>query len=189
MSKQSKREPEIILREHTFDGIQEYDQKLPNWWLFTLYIAIVIFILFWFSYYQLPFGMKSDTELIEAKIAKIDQKRDALLEKMVSSLSNESLQIMSGKPDIIEAGKAIFDAKCLACHGPDLTAKMGGIQLPGVSLVDEEWLHGSEPLQIMHIVTNGSPNVEKGMIAWKTQLSPTDIAQVVSYILSKQPGR
>ncbi len=187
MSKNSKREPEVILRDHIFDGIREYDQKLPNWWLFTLYFAIVGFILLWFAYYQLPLGLKSDTERIEAKIAKIDQKREALLEAMVSSLSNESLQEMSQKPENAEAGKAIFETKCLACHGPDLTAKMGTIQLPGVSLVDEEWLHGSEPLKIMEIVTNGSPNIEKGMIAWKTQLSPTDIALVVSYILSKQP--
>ena len=38
----------------------------------------------------------------------------------------------------------------------------------------------------MKTVTNGSPDLSKGMIAWKDQLGPSEIAQVVSYILSKQ---
>ena len=187
MSHDSKQDPDIILRDHTYDGIEEFDQKLPNWWLFTLYIAIITFVVAWFCYYQLPLGLKSESEKLEAKIAVIDKKRSDLLAEMVSTLTDDSLREMSTKPENVAAGKAVYDVKCFACHGPDLTAKMGEVQLPGVSLVDAEWLHGAEPLSIMNIVTNGSPNIEKGMIAWQTQLSPTEIAQVVSYILSKQP--
>ena len=189
MSNEPKNDPDIILRDHTYDGIEEFDQKLPNWWLFTLYIAIVAFVIYWFAFYQLPFGLKSQTERLEEKIAVIETKRADMLAKMVASLTDESLLEMSTKPENIEAGKAIYDTKCVACHGPDLTSKMGEVQLPGVSLIDAEWLHGGEPLKIMNIVTNGSPNIEKGMIAWKTQLAPTEIAQVVAYILSKQPEK
>lgn len=187
MSKDSKNDSEVPLRDHVFDGIEELDHKLPNWWLFTLYISIFTFVVYWFCYYQLPLGMKSEPEKVEAKIAVIEQKRADLLEAMVSSLTDESLIKMSSNAENVDAGKAIYESKCVACHGAELDSKMSGVQLPGVSLVDAEWLFGGEPLKIMNTVTNGSPNIEKGMIAWKTQLAPTDIAQVVAYILSKQP--
>ncbi|MDF2377186.1 MAG: cbb3-type cytochrome c oxidase N-terminal domain-containing protein [Verrucomicrobiales bacterium] len=177
---------EVILKEHVYDGIQEYDQKLPNWWLFTLYITIVWFVFAWVAYYQLPFKMPDSQEKIDAQMALIENKKQEELETMMASINNDSLKEMSLDSSHTDAGKAIFEAKCIACHGQDLSATMNGIQLPGVALNDAEWKYGAEPLNIMEIVTNGSPDITKGMIAWNTQLSPAEIAQVVAYILSKQ---
>jgi len=179
---------DIKLREHVYDGIEEYDQKLPNWWLFTLYITIVWFIIYWVGYYQLPLGLKSDTEKIDSAIAAIEEKKQAELEEMMASINNDSLKEMATDASHVAAGEAIFQTKCIACHGADLSATLNGIPLPGVPLNDAEWNYGSTPLEIMNIVTNGSPDVTKGMIAWSTQLSPAEIAQVVAYILCKQPG-
>lgn len=176
----------IILREHVYDGIEEYDQKLPNWWLFTLYITIVWFVIAWVAYYQLPLGLPSDHEKIDSAIAAIEEKKQAELETMMAKINDESLQEMATDDSHVAAGEAIFMTKCVACHGTDLSATLNGVPLPGVPLNDAEWKYGAKPLEIMNIVTNGSPDLTKGMIPWKTQLSPAEIAQVVAFILSKQ---
>ena len=61
---------EPVLRPHTFDGIQEFDQRLPNWWLMTFYFAIIWFLLYWTLYYQGGF-FQSDSETVTAQIAGI----------------------------------------------------------------------------------------------------------------------
>lgn len=183
-----KGDSDIILREHVYDGIEEYDQKLPNWWLFTLYITIVWFIFAWVAYYQLPLDMLSQPEKVDQKIAAIEAKKQAELEKLMASISDESLAEMALDSSHVSSGKAIFQTKCAACHGADLSAKNAdGVALPGLPLNDAEWKYGSKPLEIMNIVTNGSPDITKGMIAWNTQLSGSEIAQIVAYILSEQP--
>ncbi len=186
---------EIILRDHSYDGIEEYDQKLPNWWLFTLYIMIVWFVIFWVMYYQSPANMQNDYERLDSKIAEINSKKQKELESMLATLNDESLMKMSKDSSHTSAGKAMFDTRCALCHGSDLSAVANGAKLPGVPLNDAEWKYGGKPLEIMKTITDGppltkpdgTPNPQLGMIAWNSQLSPAQITQIVAYILSKQP--
>ena len=188
MNNKDQQNDGVTIREHVFDGIEEYDQKLPNWWLFTFYIAIVYFVVAWFAYYQTPGNLLSYEEQIDGQIAIIEAKKTAELASMMASLNDDSLRLMSTDETHTSAGRAIFEAKCAACHGFDLSGKLNGMALPGLPLNDTEWKYGGNPLQIMKIVTDGSPDLTKGMIPWKSQLGPSEIAQIVAYILSKQPS-
>ena len=112
-----------VLREHSYDGIQEYDQKLPNWWLFTWYITIVWFIIAWVAYYQLHIG-QSGPEQVDKALANIK----ALQLKELEKLTDDKLWEMSQDPKVVSAGAATFATTCVACHGPDLSAKINGVK-------------------------------------------------------------
>ena len=169
---------EPMLRDHVYDGIQEYDQKLPNWWLFTWYITMVWFVVAWLAYYQLGYG-KTDQQQVDEQLAKIADLRAKELE----ALDDTKLWAMSRDTKAVEAGKATFMATCVACHAADLSAHLAGAKLPGLPLNDQEWKHGGNPTQIMQIIRKGAPDITKGMAPWES-LGIQKITEVVAFILS-----
>ncbi len=76
----------------------------------------------------------------------------------------------------MEAGKTIFETNCIACHAAD----GGGIV--GPNLTDDYWINGGGIKNVFKIIKYGV--VEKGMIAWQTQLNPNQMQEVASYVLS-----
>ena len=168
-----------VLREHVYDGIQEYDQKLPNWWLFSWYITMVWFLIWWFSYYQLGVG-RTDEEEMALATAFIQQQQ----EKALEGISDEKLWAMSRDPVAVAAGKETYTTSCMACHAADLSAHMGGVKMPGLPLNDSEWKHGGAPTQILGIVRKGAPDVTKGMPAWEPVLGTRRVVEVVAFLLS-----
>jgi cytochrome c oxidase cbb3-type subunit 3 len=76
----------------------------------------------------------------------------------------------------IEAGKAIFTAKCVSCHG-----KFGEGNI-GPNLTDDYWLHGAGIDNIAKTIKYGVP--AKGMLSWRGELKLEQIQEVASYIMS-----
>ena len=159
------------LRPHTFDGIQEYDKRLPNWWLMTLYGAIVFWAGYWFYYERAHLGL-SNTAAVQQQLAVIEAARLAA----TPTLDDASLWKMSRNPIFVEAGRATFNTTCASCHTEKLTGAIGP------NLVDHLWIHGGRPTQIYATVTNGV--LVKGMPTWGPVLGPRKITEVVAYILS-----
>jgi cytochrome c oxidase cbb3-type subunit III len=202
MSQEPKRghfaqhEGEIVLREHEYDGIQEYDQKLPNWWLFTFYGAVVWFLAYWVLYYHTGL-LKTDHEKVREGIVAVRKIQEAELEKALANLNDGVIvHQWATDPTLVAAGAATYQIHCIACHAADFSAtmKVGEtvIPLPGLPLNDGEWKFGGKPMDIFKLVNEGSPPESEGLNGAKMQvfgqlLSPKEIAQVVAYLVHSMP--
>lgn len=76
----------------------------------------------------------------------------------------------------LDAGKQIFVARCVQCHG-----KFGEGNI-GPNLTDDYWLHGAGISDIVKTVKYGVP--AKGMISWRGELKPDEILKVASYVVT-----
>ncbi len=168
-------EGEIIL-DHNYDGIKELDNSLPPWWLYGFYISIVFAAIYLLKYHVFDGDNQIDEleiELAEAKTAIEAYKKTA------KNLVDINTVTKLTETSDLSAGKKIFDTNCVACHMID---GGGGI---GPNLTDQNWILGGGIKNVFRTVSEGGRS-GKGMIAWKQQLKPLEIAQVASYVLTLQ---
>lgn len=163
-----------ILLDHNYDGIRELDNSLPPWWLAMFYISIVVAVGYVAYFHYFDFGpLQAEEYAIEMKWA--EERKQSIL-AMKADLVNENNVIAFVDDTHIAEGKTIFIRSCAACHGQ---LGEGGV---GPNLTDNYWLHGGDIKSIFKTVKYGVP--QKGMIAWKTQLTPSAMQEVSSYILT-----
>ncbi len=189
---------EVVMRPHEYDGIQEYDQMLPNWWLFIFYGALVFFPVLWLGYYQ--FGwMKSDSERVDARMAEIAAVKAKALDEMLSRLDDGALVNQWAMDDqVVANGRETYMANCIACHGQDLAATMDvgngqAIPLPGLSLTDGEWKYGARPMDLFKLINDGTPPESSGhngarMEAWGQKMPPIKVVELVAFLIRENPG-
>jgi cytochrome c oxidase cbb3-type subunit III len=168
-------EHELILH-HNYDGIQELDNVLPPWWVYLFY-ATIVFSGIYLGRYHI-FGhddqkMEFDKEMAEAKI-QVEE-----YQKTAPDLMNKEKVTLLADASSIEAGKALFQTNCVACHRAD-----GGGAI-GPNLTDKQWINGGGIKNVFNTIMEGG-RAGKGMIAWKDQIKPSDIQKVASYVLSLQ---
>lgn len=164
------------LTDHEYDGIREYDNPLPNWWLVTFFATIIFGFIYWIHY---EFGgaptqqaeLRSDLAQIEAQ----NEAQNKIDHRHQSTDNEDELTKLMNAVSAVAQGKEVFQAKCAACHGNELQGVIGP------NLVDEYWLHGKGQLtEITGIIRNGVP--EKGMPAWESLLKNEEIQVVAAYI-------
>ncbi|WNH13238.1 cbb3-type cytochrome c oxidase N-terminal domain-containing protein [Thalassobellus suaedae] len=175
VDKPIEEEHEIIL-DHNYDGIKELDNNLPPWWVYSFYISIVFAAVYLLRFHVFEGENQYDeleTELADARTAIEAYKKTA------KNLVDVNTVTLLTEASDLSAGKTIFETNCVACHMAD---GGGGI---GPNLTDKHWILGGDIKSIFKTVSEGGRS-GKGMIAWKQQLKPLEIAQVSSYVLTFQ---
>ena len=159
------------LLDHAYDGIQEYDNPLPRWWLAIFWLTIVFSPLY-ILYFHFGGGLL-DTEKYDAEmIAFYDRQAEQLL--ALGDISEGTLVDLTADASMMNGGKKIFQTKCATCHG---MFGEGGI---GPNLTDQYWLHGAQLMDIYATVRDGVP--AKGMLSWERQLRPAELMAVSAYV-------
>ncbi len=170
-----EKEQDIML-DHNYDGIRELDNQLPPWWIWGFYFTIAFAVVYLLSYHVAGTGMLSiqeyDDEMLKAKIEK-----ETRMKNSSDNVTFENVVALTSKEDIA-AGKETFVKLCVTCHGNEGQGNVGP------NLTDQFWLNGGGIHNIFHTIAEGVP--AKGMISWKTQLSPKQIQKVSSFILTLQ---
>lgn len=163
------------LLDHAYDGIQEYDNPLPGWWVW-LFWASVVFSVLYAMFYHFGQGESVVQQYERTMLAHYAAQSKALL--AAGPITDESIAKLGSNAQMMSAAKSLFVGKCAVCHGNLGEGKIGP------NLTDDYWLHGGKPTDVYKTITEGV--ISKGMIAWKNQLGPGEILALAAYVGSLQ---
>ena len=181
---------------HSWDGIEEYDNPMPRWWLWTFYITIAWAVVYWILYPAWPMVGRATQGILgydsRAAVADDIARFDTQNQIWFDRLNDTDLTEISADPDLqsfaVNAGASIFRAQCSQCHG----AGAAGVQASGFpSLLDDQWLWGGTIDDIHLTVLYGIRNEDFPDARWSVMpafgqdglLDEGEIDQVVNYVL------
>ena len=148
------------LTDHSYDGIQEYDNPLPGWWRFLFWVSILFAPAYW-VYFHLGTEGRSIHDQYDNHMAKIFELRFSEIGDLEGN--KETILEYMNKPKWRTVGSVIFKTHCVNCHGAD-----GGGQV-GPNLTDEYWKNVKSVEDLAKVIENGAAN--GSMPAWKNRLS------------------
>jgi cytochrome c oxidase cbb3-type subunit 3 len=159
------------LLEHAYDGIQEYDNPLPRWWL-AIFWATIVFAPLYILFFHFGPGMLDTERYDQAMMLATEQQMAAIL--AMGEIDEAMLASLMDDDSMMNGGRKIYTSRCATCHG---MFGEGGI---GPNLTDPYWLHGAQLMDVYRTVREGVP--AKGMLAWERQLRPAELLAVSSWV-------
>ena len=159
---------------HSYDGIEEYNNPLPKWWLNLFYITLFFSIGYLILYPGLG-SFKGTKEWTQEGQWKQDiEAADTQFGPIFEQYKQTSLPELANNEEAVEIGRRIFLNVCFACHGSDA----GGS--PGYpNLTDSDWLYGGTPEAIKHSIAEGRSGV---MPAFSGSMSEAQIVELTTYV-------
>jgi cytochrome c oxidase cbb3-type subunit 3 len=159
---------------HEWDGIEELDNPMPRWWLWSFYASIIFAIGYVVVYPAIPlaskateglFGWTSRGELAAETRTEVDRRAP-----LMAALSATPIEQLQRNPELmrqaVAGGRAAFRVNCVQCHG---AGAAGGSGYPNLN--DDDWLWGGNLAEIEQTITNGIR--QPGNDATRTSLMPS----------------
>ncbi|PTE22583.1 cytochrome-c oxidase, cbb3-type subunit III [Cereibacter changlensis JA139] len=182
---------------HSWDGIEEFNNPMPRWWLWTFYACIVFALGYSIAYPAWPMINRATPGLLGASTradvaAEIQRFNDANA-PIRARLEAADLTAIAADPELNQyatnAGAAVFRTNCSQCHG----SGAAGVQGQGYpNLLDDDWIWGGDIDSIHTTVTHGIRNTTDAESRYSEMprfgadqlLEPAQIAQVVQHVLA-----
>lgn len=181
---------------HLWDGIAEFNNPLPRWWLWCLYISIVWAVIYTILYPAWPMVSGATQGFLgystRGEVAVEIERYDALNADLRTQLSEVELASVTREdmPDLhnyaLQSGSSTFATWCSQCHGRGAA----GVQASGYpNLLDDDWLWGGSVEDIQMTIAHGIRNEDdpdarwSEMTAFDELLTDEEVSQVVNYVL------
>jgi len=194
MAKQpNKQNQEPETTGHEWDGIREYNNPLPRWWLWIFYATIIWGIWYTIAYPAWPLiesataGYKGWST--RANVAEAIAEAEAANAEINERLASVELTAIQTDPELAayatSAGEAVFKTWCAQCHGSGAAGAKG---YP--NLLDNAWLWGGTMEDIHYTVKHGIRNEDdpdarySEMPAFGEILEDQQIHQVANYVMT-----
>ena len=201
MSDQKLQSQTVQTTGHAWDGdLQEYNNPLPTWWVYTFYATVVFAIVYWTIYPSWPFGkgwiggvtnvtyVNSEGEtkthswntraLLLADLNEAAAAQKPYFDKVASMSYEQVAKDPEMNGFILSAGKALFADNCAPCH------QAGGQGVVGFfpNLTNDDWLYGGSFDKIHETLMQGRRGY---MPAFSEVLATDQIDQLANYVASK----
>jgi cytochrome c oxidase cbb3-type subunit 3 len=163
------------LFEHAYDGIQEYDNPMPRWWVWIFWATIVYSAVYLLNVVPLVGEGRGRIAQYEDDVA-VAGRKYASARGPRSAPDDDALRALAADAGAREGGRALYMTNCMPCHRAD----GGGVI--GPNLTDDFWIHGGTPGEIHRTISAGV--LDKGMPAWGQVLAPGDVDKVTAYVIS-----
>ncbi len=194
--KVTKAPAQVETTGHAWDGIEEYNNPLPRWWLWVLYMTIVWGIWYTIAYPAWPMLTQAtqgylgydNRQAVEAEIKTFDDANAEIKAKLIAA----PLTGIAGDDTLNQyansAGAAVFKTWCAQCHG----SGAAGVQGKGYpNLTDNDWLWGGDMEQIYLTINHGIRNATDADARYSEMpkfgadglLEAAQIGEVVEYVL------
>lgn len=159
---------------HEWDGLREYNNPMPRWWLGLFYLTIVFGLVYLLLYPGLGnfrglLGW-SQISAYEAEVAAAEADVAPLFARYAATPIPE----LARDPAAMATGRRLFVTNCAVCHGADGHGSRG---FP--NLADDNWQWGGSPEQIEQTITGGR---QAAMIPWGAALGEDGVKAVAAYV-------